>query len=250
MFSANFRMMVVLILCSFKSRTIPNRGSREDAMHVQLTKRCDACKPIGMFRTSNIEFLLVYDGKSQRIMSSDSFSTRRLEFGVYVDKKGEPCRGTGPIEWEGTAERVALHHPYILLFDTRFIEIRHLQTGRLAQIIPGNNIHCIWDGRGRPQLPESDDTGESSDERINQEARIHVVSSSNDSMMTGRHPRAIAQHVFELIPTIPLYLPGSLSSPSHATYFPATYSPPHSPVYRPTILHQDSYNAYSEYSLA
>jgi len=47
----------------------------------------------------------------------------------------------------------------------------------------------------------------------------------------GQNPqraRGVYQQVFELVPTIPLYLPGSLSSPAGDTYFPPT-TPPLSP---------------------
>ena len=67
------------------------------------------------------------------------------EFGLYVDKHGVPSRNTGPIEWEGQATRVALHAPYILLFDKRFIEIRNIDTCRLSQILPGSEIQCSRD---------------------------------------------------------------------------------------------------------
>jgi hypothetical protein len=158
------------------------------------------------------------------------------EFGLYVDRHGDPSRSIGTIEWEGTAERVAWHPPYVLLFDGRFIEIRHVETGRLCQIIQGHDIRCIWDGRGSnvPAIgtPGPDgwaDTGP-------QEARIHGVMQSSEPTGNGARPsRAIAQHVFQLVPTIPLYLPGSLSSPSHSTYFPQSVSPPHSPSLTPKM---------------
>jgi hypothetical protein len=127
------------------------------------------------------------------------------EFGVYVDKHGDPSRSAGTIEWEGTAERVALHHPYILLFDSRFIEVRHIESGRLAQIIPGNDIRCLWDGRGvstNLSMPVaiSQDMG--------QEAQVHAVMTNPDQgPIGGLRTKAIAQCVFELIPTIPLYPP-------------------------------------------
>lgn len=156
------------------------------------------------------------------------------EFGLYVDKHGESSRAMGTIEWEGTAEHVALHPPYILLFDSRFIEIRHLETGRLCQIIPGNDIHCLWDGRGLSTNIVN--TGpESWQEGISQDARIHAVMNSTDTVSTPgvsgdpvlrRPQRAVAQHVFELLPTIPLYLPGSLASPATTSYFPQTSQSP------------------------
>jgi hypothetical protein len=179
----------IMDLQNFNSVTIPQR---EDPKLAQLSKRCESCRPMGMFRSADDEFLLCYD-----------------EFGIYVDKHGDPSRGAATIEWEGTAERVALHSPYVLLFDTRFIEIRHIETGRLAQIIPGNEVRCIWDGRrvgsNDPNISANESGG---NESLLQEAQVHAVMNSTD-VVPGNRGRTVAQHVFELIPTIPLYLPSS-----------------------------------------
>ncbi|KAF8892159.1 Dbl-like domain-containing protein [Infundibulicybe gibba] len=209
----------IMDLTEITSVIIPRR---DDPRYAQLTKRCDSCRPLGMFRCTDDEFLLCYN-----------------EFGIYVDKRGDPSRSAGTIEWEGTAERVALHSPYILLFDSRFIEIRHVKTGRLSQIIPGNDVRCLWDGRGLDsQMPNTPGSG--GDEHMVQEARIHGVMNAAEPMPQpgGRAARVVAQHVFELIPTIPLYLPGSLASPSTATYFPQSFSPPRSPQLRPSTSYR------------
>ncbi|KAE9397959.1 citron-like protein, partial [Gymnopus androsaceus JB14] len=122
----------IAILCSkgFEIMNLDDLESvtilqKDDPRSAYLAKRCKSCRPIGMFKSGEDEFLLCYN-----------------EFGVYVDKHGDPNRAAGTVEWEGTAERVALHAPYVLLFDSRFIEVRHLETGRLVQIIPGNDIRC------------------------------------------------------------------------------------------------------------
>jgi RHO1 GDP-GTP exchange protein 1/2 len=143
-----------------------------------------------------------------------SFSTSSeyavyAEFGLYVDKHGDPSRSSGIVEWEGTAERVALSSPYILLFDRRFIEIRHMESGRLAQIMLGNHIRCLWDGRGADAsmvIRSSDDQ-----DRMAQVAQVHAVisvSQPNAKPRSGIRPsRAVAQHVFKLIPIVPPYMP-------------------------------------------
>ncbi|KAL7280654.1 hypothetical protein ACG7TL_005593 [Trametes sanguinea] len=210
----------IMDLTDFKSVTIPQR---DDPRLEKLAKRCESCRPMGMFRSSNDEFLLCYD-----------------EFGLYVDRHGDPSRSIGTIEWEGTAEHVAWHPPYVLLFDSRFIEIRHVETGRLAQIIPGNDVRCIWDGRGVTGVPPAPAIPEGyGQEMISQEPRVHGVMNATENAPLGpnmRGGRPIAQHVFELIPTIPLYLPGSLASPSQSTtYFSQNNSPPHSPRLNPTL---------------
>ncbi|EMD39100.1 hypothetical protein CERSUDRAFT_47353 [Gelatoporia subvermispora B] len=209
----------IMDLTDFKSVTIPQR---EDPRLEKLAKRCESCRPMGMFRSSKDEFLLCYD-----------------EFGLYVDRHGDPSRSIGTIEWEGTAEHVAWHPPYVLLFDSRFIEIRHVETGRLVQIIPGNDIRCIWDGRGTTSVTAATPGPEGWNETMSQEPRVHgVMNAAEPTPQPGTGPRPnrpIAQHVFELIPTIPLYLPGSLSSPSQSTYFAQSNSPPHSPRLNPTL---------------
>ncbi|EJD48095.1 Dbl-like domain-containing protein [Auricularia subglabra TFB-10046 SS5] len=197
----------IMDLSDFKSVTIPQR---DDPRLAPLAKRCEACRPLGMFRTSENEFLLCYN-----------------EFGLYVDRHGDPSRSTGTIEWEGTAEKVAWHPPYILLFDPRFIEIRHIDTGRLVQIIPGNEIRCLWDGRGGGAPPVMTPGPDGWQDGTSQESRVHAAMRAEP--LPG-HPRVKGSYqlVFELVPTIPLYLPGSLSSPGADTYFPPA-SPPLSP---------------------
>ncbi|KAF9062491.1 CNH domain-containing protein [Rhodocollybia butyracea] len=192
----------IMDLNDFKSVTIPQR---DDPRLAYLAKRCESCRPIGMFKSAEDEFLLCYN-----------------EFGVYVDKHGDPNRAAGTIEWEGTADRVAVHAPYILLFDPRFIEVRHLETGRLAQIITGNDIRCVWDGRGVSShtavspsthtltFPGPDGSG--LDEPFNQDSQVHAVMNSPEILGGLRSP-AVVQHVFELLPTVPLFLPHSHQQP-------------------------------------
>jgi len=149
-----------------------------------------------------------------------------------VDNNGKPRRSTGIVEWEGTAVRVAMHAPYILLFDTRFIEIRHIETGHLVQIIHGTDIRCVWDGRSDGGTAV--DSPEGQEVNMVQEPQIHAVMNMPESSALLRRPgRWSIQHVFELFPTIPLYLPGSLASPSCTNYVPRSFSPPRSPISRP-----------------
>ncbi|KAH9000438.1 Dbl-like domain-containing protein [Lactarius akahatsu] len=192
----------IMDLSDFKSVTIPQR---DDPRHEKLAKRCESCRPMGMFRSSENEFLLCYD-----------------EFGLYVNRHGDPSRTKGTIEWEGTAEHVAWHPPYVLIFDSRFIEVRHIETGRLCQIIPGNDLRCIWDGRGGSAPPIAPGPNGTWEEAPSQEARVHGVMRTDDSAQGRAGPgagRGVAQHVFELIPTVPLFLPEKLSSPTQHSSF-------------------------------
>ena len=95
-----------------------------------------------MFRSNEDDSLLCYKGvfcwKPSRWNELIAFT----EFGLYVDEHGGLSRGIGTVKREGTAERVELHPPYIFLFDSRFIEIRNIETGLLVQIISGNDTRC------------------------------------------------------------------------------------------------------------
>jgi hypothetical protein len=137
---------------------------------------------------------------------------------LYVNQQGDPSLTKGTIEWEGTAEHIAWHPPYVLIFDSRFIEVRHIETGQLCQIIPGNDLRCIWDHRGgRASAPRT--WGEAP----SQEARVHGVMRTDDSAQ-GRAGssgvgRGVVQHVFELIPAIPVFVLEKSSSPTQNSSF-------------------------------
>ncbi|KAF8075178.1 CNH domain-containing protein [Lyophyllum atratum] len=213
--------IAILSKTAFEIMNLHDRSStRIPQLDPPLAPRSDTCRPIGIFRSQEHEFLLCYS-----------------EFGIYVDKQGVPSRKACIIEWEGIADSVAFHAPYVLLFDPHFIEIRHVETGRLSQIVPGHDMRCVWDGRGHSSN-NAVTPGASSEDEMVQEAHVHAVMNHPEptAQPAGRPLRPVAQHVFELIPTIPLYLPGSLASPSTATYFPHTdsYSPPRSPQLRPS----------------
>ena len=44
---------------------------------------------------------------------------------------------------------LAVAYPYLFAFEPSFVEVHSLETGSLAQIIPGSNIRLLADGRGK-----------------------------------------------------------------------------------------------------
>ncbi|KAG9080357.1 RHO1 GDP-GTP exchange protein 2 [Ceratobasidium sp. 370] len=42
------------------------------------------------------------------------------------------------------SEKLALHYPYVMAFDSTFIEIRHVENGAPVQIIHGKDIRCLF----------------------------------------------------------------------------------------------------------
>ncbi|KAG9050431.1 hypothetical protein FS837_005504 [Tulasnella sp. UAMH 9824] len=215
----------IMDLTDFKSVTIPQR---DDPRLASVARRLENCKAMGMFRTSENEFLLCYD-----------------EFGLFVDRHGDPNRVNGLVEWEGTAERVAYHPPYVVIFDSRFVEIRHVDKGRLVQIIRGADIRCLWDGRGA-SLPAPVTPGPGGwDEMGSLEARIHAVMRAPDAQPNSK---VVVQHVFELVPTVPLYTPPPLSAPAGAGQPANYYQQQQSTQYTPQPQGQPQQHQYPQYA--
>jgi hypothetical protein len=191
----------------------------------KLAKRCGSCRPLGIFYTGPDEFLLCYNGARLNMLTHRGVDLRHAEFGLWVNGHGNRSRTASgsTVEWEGTAKRAAHHHPYVLLFDSRFIEIRNAETGRLAQIVPGNDIRCIWDGRDvrMPSTPTAGQDGSGADSGVDHKARVHVIMNAPEQpSLDGRRVAGSAvesQQVVELIPTIPLPVAGPAISPgTHA----------------------------------
>lgn len=93
-----------------------------------IAGRLSGQMPLGMFRLSEQEFLCVYE-----------------ECSIYVNKHGDISRSV-VMEFVGRAKTAALYGPYVLLFDSEFVEIRNAQNGRLRQVISGRDVRCIDDG--------------------------------------------------------------------------------------------------------
>lgn len=52
------------------------------------------------------------------------------------------------MEFVGKAKAATVYGPYILLFDSDFVEVRNAQNGRLRQVIAGRDVKCLDDGLG------------------------------------------------------------------------------------------------------
>ncbi|CAO3596427.1 unnamed protein product [Absidia cylindrospora] len=97
---------------------------REESSHIR-----QPLKHIAIFRTPRGDHFVCYD-----------------EYGFYIDGKGNRLYPNFLVEWEGSPEAFAYQYPYIIAFEQSFIEVRHIITGELEQIICGSNIRCINNG--------------------------------------------------------------------------------------------------------
>ncbi|KAI9253531.1 CNH domain-containing protein [Phascolomyces articulosus] len=110
-----------------------------DSVHPEfnfIQRHTEPLKPLAMYRIQD-KFLLCYN-----------------RFAFYVNNRNGSLvqRGAGKsllCEWNGTPEHIVYQHPYIIAVDQQFIEIRHVDTGELVQIIKGENMRLThFNGAG------------------------------------------------------------------------------------------------------
>ncbi|CAL1714128.1 unnamed protein product [Somion occarium] len=107
--------------------TLDTQGLLDPAdTSLDFVRKRENLRPLAIYRIDN-EFLLCYD-----------------EFAFYVNKTGWRSRKDFMVHWEGSPTGFALHYPYVLAFEPTFVEIRHVETGSLSQIIQGNNLRCLF----------------------------------------------------------------------------------------------------------
>ena len=96
-----------------------------------IAQRLSGQRPLGMFRLSDSEFLLVFE-----------------EIGIYVNKHGDVSRAV-VLEFVGKAKQACMvAGTYLLLFDAGggFVEVRNAFNGRLRQVVSGNDVRLLDDG--------------------------------------------------------------------------------------------------------
>ncbi|KAJ2649705.1 RHO1 GDP-GTP exchange protein 2 [Coemansia sp. RSA 1287] len=90
-----------------------------------INKR-DTTHPVALFRVHDGQFLLCYD-----------------VFAFYVNRNGQRARSNWMIHWVGTPTSFKYEYPYILAFDSQFIEIYHVETGSVVQVIITGNCASL-----------------------------------------------------------------------------------------------------------
>ena len=125
---ATARGMEVLTLDRKKVFTVPELNTPDTA---KMAARLSGQKPIGMFRLSDVEFLLVFE-----------------EVGIYVNKHGDVSRSV-IMEYVGRAKQACMAgSKYLILVDYggAFVEVRNAINGRLRQVISGRDVRLLDDG--------------------------------------------------------------------------------------------------------
>ncbi|KAJ2924639.1 hypothetical protein H1R20_g12444, partial [Candolleomyces eurysporus] len=93
-----------------------------------LKSKIENAKCIGLLKCSTTdEFMVIFE-----------------DIGCYMNGKGLPTRNFGFVKWETKAVSCAHRKDLLLLISQRFIEVRHVPTGRLLQVIEGGDIRLLW----------------------------------------------------------------------------------------------------------
>jgi len=151
---------------------------------------------------------------------TDNLSSRTLiitftEFGLYVNGYGDfnPTKDT--IEWEVIEDHGACHPPYVLIFNACFVEVRHIETGRLCQIINGQSLRCTWNGYGS-SIPLSRPDPDGTWGEIPAQATSVCGVMCTDDWSQGPSLGAAVQCIFELVPTVFHFPLEALSLPTQS----------------------------------
>lgn len=94
---------------------------------------------------TSLEFVTTKEGlkplEIDRINSDLLLSYSNFSF--FINLNGWRVRPKWMIEWEGVPHAFALWYPYLLAFDSNFIEIRSVQNAELLRVIVGENIRFL-----------------------------------------------------------------------------------------------------------
>ncbi|KJZ75946.1 hypothetical protein HIM_04770 [Hirsutella minnesotensis 3608] len=108
---------------------------------LDFVARKEGVKPIHIERL-NGEFLLNYS-----------------EFSFFVNRNGWRARPEWRIDWEGTPQSFALSYPWILAFESNFIELRNIENGAV-HIVPHKNIRMLHSSTHEILFAYEDERGE------------------------------------------------------------------------------------------
>ena len=132
------RGVEVLTLDKKQPWSVPNLRSDLPEAQTHLTSianRIKDLRPLGMFRLSEGEFLVVFE-----------------QCAVYVNKHGDISRSV-VMEFVGHAHSACLCGRFLILFNEDFVEVRNAMNGRLRQVISGKNVTLLDDGGNGGNLP-------------------------------------------------------------------------------------------------
>ncbi|EGC44789.1 CNH domain-containing protein [Histoplasma capsulatum var. duboisii H88] len=122
----------------------------------QIGNRINNLRPLGMFRLTDRDFLLVF-----------------TDCAIYIDRFGEVSHGV-IMQFLGRATSACLYGKFLILVNEDFVEVRNAVNGRLRQVIAGRNVTLLDDaGNG------SSGFGNASSANFNEAAAANPLSGQN-----------------------------------------------------------------------
>ncbi|KAK2796516.1 hypothetical protein FQN50_009529 [Emmonsiellopsis sp. PD_5] len=109
---------------------------------LDFVARKENVKPIHIERMKS-EFLLNYS-----------------DFSFFVNRNGWRAQPDWRITWEGNPTAFALSYPYILAFESSFIEIRNIESSELIHVMTGRNIRMLHSSTREIIYAYEDEAGE------------------------------------------------------------------------------------------
>ena len=111
-------------------------------------------------------------------LSPYSWSDIFAEFGCYTDGRGKPAHSAGYIPWECRATAYAHRGPHLLLFSSKFIEIRTIDSGKLVQVIEAGDVRLLHSGLTEEDMLVAAMTSKVDDENGLSEKVLELVQTS------------------------------------------------------------------------
>lgn len=148
------------------------------------------------------------------------------DFAFYVNRFGRRVRPEWAVVWEGQPLSFALSYPYLLAFDPNFVEVRHVKTGALHQILTGSRLRCLF-ADPTPYVPSKKEL-QLQQQQQQQQQHVHEVrapviyrpSTPNGPMAASAAPVPKRTSLASLPPEMGTRgsLPGSSTSPGTSGY--------------------------------
>lgn len=112
-----------------------------------LKEKCESSRPLGLVQAAASELLVVYEGSPWfhpcLFRIPNHATPHSTDFGCFITKYGQATRKNGFVNWESKIYGYVSREPNILLIGKSAIEVRHIPTGRLLQIIEGREIRLV-----------------------------------------------------------------------------------------------------------
>ncbi|KAF8339639.1 uncharacterized protein EI90DRAFT_3117436 [Cantharellus anzutake] len=145
------RTLVVYAAKGFRHYTMQALEAVPGPREGEATRRPNDGDTVSTFRPYGSQFYVPKDAYSVAMLrktlaiatSEGSSLLSQHTFGCYITKHGSPTRKNGFVRWETPIHSFVARGPHVLLVGHTDIEVRHIPTGRLIQLIEGKEVRLL-----------------------------------------------------------------------------------------------------------